>query len=277
MRGFGDPRSGASPYAAWPAFDVVAQAMGGIMGITGLAPDRPLKVGPGVGDLVPALYLAIGILAALRHAERTGEGQFVDVAMYDCILALCERLVHQYGYTGQAPGPQGNNHPLLCPFGLFPVRDGFVSIACPHDAFWIELMAQMGRPKLGTDARYALNVERVKRNDEVVGLVSDWTRRHSKAELAAMLGGRVPFGPVQDAAEIFRDPHVRARGMLAEVEEPDCDRRATIANSPIRMSGSDVGVRRRAALLGEDSDAILAAHGLSAEQITGLRAAGVVL
>ena len=105
IRGFGDPRTGQSPYTDWPAFDVVAQALGGIMGITGPAADLPLKIGPGVGDTVPALMLAFGILVAVRHAERTGQGQFLDIAMVDGVLALCERLVHQYSYAGEVARP----------------------------------------------------------------------------------------------------------------------------------------------------------------------------
>ena len=98
VRGFGDPRTGQSPYAEWPSFDVVAQAMGGITSITGLDSDTPIKIGPGVGDIVPALFAAVAILSALHHTQKTGEGQFVDVAMYDGVLALCERIVHQYRY-----------------------------------------------------------------------------------------------------------------------------------------------------------------------------------
>ena len=145
VRGFGDPRTGKSPYADWPAFDVIAQAMGGIMGITGPDANTPLKIGPGVGDIVPAMLMTIGILSAVRHAEKTGEGQFVDVGMYDAILALCERIVYQHSYDGTVPGPEGNSHPLLCPFGLFPASDGWVSIACPRDHFWKILAENMGR------------------------------------------------------------------------------------------------------------------------------------
>ncbi|HBC53283.1 MAG TPA: CoA transferase, partial [Alphaproteobacteria bacterium] len=168
--------------ADWPAFDVIAQAMGGIMGITGPDPNTPLKIGPGVGDIVPAMLTTIGILSAVRHAEKTGQGQFVDVAMYDGILALCERIVYQHSYDGVVPGPEGNAHPLLCPFGLFPAKDGWVSIACPKDHFWIILTEAMGRPELGEDERYALNIARVQRNAEVVAMVGDWTSTLTKKE-----------------------------------------------------------------------------------------------
>lgn len=115
IRGFGDLRTGLRPYADWAAFDIIAQAMGGIMGVTGADADHPVKVGPGVGDVFPAVLAAVGILGAVRHAEATGEGQLVDVAMYDSVLSLTERIVYQHSITGQLPIPQGNTHPLLCP------------------------------------------------------------------------------------------------------------------------------------------------------------------
>src|SRR5690606_6914250 len=147
VRGFGDPRTGKSPYADWPSYDVVSQAMGGIMGINGPGPGQPMKVGPGVGDIVPGMLLAFAIVSAVRHAERTGEGQFVDVAMYDAALALCERIVYQHSFTGQVPQPEGNSHPIFVPFGVFRALDGWVSIACPVDDFWRQLCVIMGRPE----------------------------------------------------------------------------------------------------------------------------------
>ena len=275
VRGFGDPRTGKSPYADWPAFDVIAQAMGGIMGITGPDANTPLKIGPGVGDIVPAMLAAVGILAAVRHAEKTGEGQFVDVAMYDSILALCERIVYQHSYDGAVPGPEGNSHPLLCPFGLFPAADGWVSIACPQDHFWKILATSMGKPELADDVRYSLNASRVKHNAEVVALVSEWTKTLTKKQLAVILGGKIPFGPVNNAADIFADPHTHVREMLAEVEQPGKGK-VRIAGTPIRMTKTPGGVARRGALLGEDTDIILRDAGYTQAEITALHSNGTV-
>lgn len=262
LRGFGDPRTGAGPYVDWPAYDVVAQAMGGVMGITGPTPDQPLKVGPGIGDTVPATMLAFGILAAARHADRTGEGQFVDIAMYDSILALCERIAFQHSYTGVVPHPEGNGHPLLCPFGLFRAADGWVAIACPQDRFWRDLCAAMGRPELGQDPRYALNNDRVAHKADVIAAVTAWTETLTKAQVSAALGGEVPFGPVNDAADIFADPHVAAREMLQPVEHPGSTHTAIIAGVPLRMTRTQGRVRSRAPLLDEHADAIRAEFGI---------------
>lgn len=261
IRGFGDPRSGQSPYNDWPAFDVVAQAMGGIMGITGPTADQPLKIGPGVGDTVPALMLAFGILAAVRHAERSGQGQFLDISMIDGVLALCERLVHQYSYAGEVAGPEGNGHPLLCPFGLFRAADGWVAIGCPTDKFWVELAAAIGRPELAVDPGWATNAARLARRGEVTTLIEGFTSQRSKAELKALFGGRVPFGPVQNAAEIFADPHFAARDMLVQVEQPGSATPVTIAGVPVHLSATPGAVRGRAPRLGEHTAEVLAGLG----------------
>lgn len=272
LRGFGDPRSGASPYADWPAYDPVAQAMGGIMGITGARRGGPpTKIGPGVGDIVPAMFLAYGIAAACWRAQRTGQGQFVDVAMVDAVLAVCERLVFQYGVTGNAPGPEGNGHPLLCPFGLFPAADGYISLGVPNDRFWALLVARMQRPELQHDPRFASNDARVAHREEVDELVSAWTRRFTKQELARELGGEIPFGPVFDARDIFADPHFRVRDMLVEVEQPGAARPLTVAGTPVRMSATPGAVRRRAPMVGEHTERTLADFGFTATEIAALR------
>jgi crotonobetainyl-CoA:carnitine CoA-transferase CaiB-like acyl-CoA transferase len=275
VRGFGDPRTGASPYADWPSFDVIAQAMGGVAGITGELNGPPVKVGPGVGDIVPALFATVAILAAVHNAQRTGEGQFVDVAMYDGVLAMCERIVYQHSYTGEVPASEGNGHPLLCPFGFFPARDGWVSIACPKDHFWATLATIIGGPELAADPRYVLNAARRERSDEVVEIVGRWTRRLTKAELTSELGGKIPFGPVNTVEDIFRDPHVRARGMLAQLDQPGLGP-VQVAGTPIRMTRTQGGVARRGPLLGEDTDAILRAAGFANDDIASLRESGVV-
>jgi len=271
LRGFGDPRSGESPYNKWPAYDVVAQAMGGIMGVTGPDAATPMKVGPGIGDTIPAMLLSNGVLGALLHAERTGEGQFVDIAMYDAMVAVCERIIYQHSYDGTVPVPEGNGHPFLCPFGLFPAKDGWVAIACPTEQFWTILAEAMGAPHIAADERYASNAARAARNDEVVALISDWTRARTKQQLADAVGGKVPFGPVNNVAEIFADPHIAARGMLAEVEHPGSDQPVVIANTPLRFSATQGGVRVRAPTLGEHRDDILEELGMGDSEIIAAR------
>jgi formyl-CoA transferase len=276
IRGFGDPRTGKSPYVDWPAFDVVAQAMGGMMAITGPRGGRPTKIGPGVGDLIPALYSVGGILAAVIRAGRTGRGQMVDVAMMDAIMAICERAIYQQTWFGEVPGPEGNRHPLICPFGMFPAADGHVAIGCMHDHFWVKLAEAMGVPEAGTDPRYATNEARVRHRDEVDGMVGDWTGTLTKVELARRLGGTVPFGPVNTAADIVADPHTAARRMLAGVAHPLDGEVRRITDTPLRFTESGAGVRHRAPMLGEHTDAILSEHGFVQAEIAALRETGAV-
>ena len=209
VRGFGDPRTGESPYGEWPAYDVVAQAMGGMMGITGPDGGPPTKVGPGVGDTVPALYLALGIVSAVMNARQTGVGQFVDVAMADAVLGVCERIVHQYTFAHQIPGPEGNHHPFLLPFGVYPAADGFVSIACPGDPFFRALLHALDAAEILAEPALATPRARAADPAAVIERVSALTRAFTKAELQARLGGVVPFGPVMTIEEIARDSHFR--------------------------------------------------------------------
>ena len=277
IRGFGDRRIGASPYVDWPAYDPVAQAMGGIMGITGnVTGGAPTKVGPGVGDIAPAMFLSFGIAAACWQAQRSGRGQFIDVAMVDAVLAVCERIIFQYDATGVAPTVEGSGHPLLCPFGVFPAADGFVALGVPHDKFWKTLTERMEMPALASDARFATNAARVRHRQEVEQILGDWTSVRTKKELGALLGGCVPFGPVFRADDIFHDPHFSARRMLVEMEYPGAPRRLTIANSPIRMSATPGGASRRAPLSGEHTDGILDELGIDATARQKLRSDGVV-
>lgn len=257
MRGFGDPRTGNSPYATWPAFDVVAQAMGGMLSITGTADGHPIKSGPGIGDIYTGSLAAVAGLAAVLHARETGQGQFVDVAMYDAVLALCERIVYQHSYTGAVPAPQGNTHPLLCPFDVFRSKDGYFAIAASTDKHWQLLCSVMDRADLAADPALATNRGRVAEAERVRGVVTAWIGQRPNSEIMAALAGRVPGGPVQNIEEIEADPHVAAREMIVEVEQPGSAHPVRIAGSPMKFTRTPSGVRRRAPLLDEDRTAIL--------------------
>ncbi|CUH46978.1 CoA transferase [Ruegeria atlantica] len=254
IRGFGDPRTGTSPYSDWPSYDVVAQAMGGLMSITGPNANTPTKTGPGVGDIFAGMMMAFGIMAALREAEATGKGQFVDVAMYDAMISLCERMVYLHDFTGKVPGPEGNRHPFLSPFGLYPAADGHVALGIVDDAFWRHLTELMGQPELGTDVRFASRGARATNAVEVDRLVSDWFSKLSKQELTETLGGQVPFGPLNTIEDIARDPHVAARKMLAQVNGPDAETTPwTVAANPLRFGAHRHGALSPPPALGADN------------------------
>jgi crotonobetainyl-CoA:carnitine CoA-transferase CaiB-like acyl-CoA transferase len=247
IRGFGDPHTGGSPYVDWPAYDVVAQAMGGIMGITG--PDA---------------------------ATRTGQGQYVDVAMVDCVLSLCERIVHQYAFTGRVPAPEGNRHPILCPFGMLPAKNGWITLACHDEIYWRALCKLIGRPELAEDARCRNNDARIANRDFVYDEIGRFTATRTKAELIALLGGKVPFGPVYDVADIVEDAHFKARDMIVPLEQPGSATPVFVAGVAPRLSETPGKVRHRAPLIGEHTDAVLAELGCDKTQIAEWRARGVV-
>jgi len=276
VRGFGDPRSGASPYMSWPSLDVVAQAMGGINFITGSDPAMPTKVGPGIGDIIPGMFLAIGTLAAVVHRDRTGEGQFLDVAMLDSILAISERIVYQRSFGNVIAKGTGNHQPFMAPFGIYPARDGFAAIAVSNQTYFNTLCKALSADDLLADERFASPDGRRANRDELIAALSRHTSQFTKAELMERLGGVVPFGPVYNMAEIAADPHFAVRDMLPELEIAGLSEPVTVAGVPIKMLGTPGGVHHPGPALGADTDDVLAATGRSAEEIKALRARGVV-
>jgi formyl-CoA transferase len=196
--------------------------------------------------------------------------------MVDAVLAVCERLVFQYSATGAVPRPEGNGHPLIAAFGMFPAKDGFVSLGIPRDEFWQIFTRLAGLPEHGADPRFQTSAQRLEHRPEIDRIVSEWTSARTKTEIARILGGHVPFGPVFGADDIFADPHFRARHMLAEVEQPGASRTLTIADTPVHMSETPGGVRQRAPLVGEHTDRILSDFGFDAQHLRSLRDAGVV-
>jgi crotonobetainyl-CoA:carnitine CoA-transferase CaiB-like acyl-CoA transferase len=271
LRGFGDPRTGASPYRDWPTYDVVAQAMGGIMAITGPDANSPTKIGPGIGDIVPGLFLACGLLAAVHHARRTGQGQMVDVAMIDSIFALCERTVVQNSVGGMVPRPEGNHHAFLCPFGLFSAKDGLVAIAATKDKFFVLLCRAIEATDLLEDERFSSLIARGTHKAALIPLLNERFSRFTKAELIERLGGKIPFGPVMNVAEALADPHFSIRDMIAEIEQPGSSP-IRVAAVPIKMTETPGAVRRRSPLLGEHTAQRLAEAGLTPDEIARLLA-----
>ncbi len=276
IRGFGDPRSGASPYVDWPAFDVVAQAMGGIVGVTGPDATHPTKVGPGVGDTVPALYMGIGILSAVLRARETGRGQFVDVAMVDAILGVSERIVHQHSFGKINPAPEGNHHPFITPFGIFPASDGAVSIACPGDEFFGALCVALDAPELANHPDYKDRIGRRANRAALIQAVEALTSGFTKAELKVRLGGRLPFSPIYSMNDIAADPHFAIRGMLAEIECSTIPEKVQVAGIPIKLSETPGKVVRRGPRQGEHTDEVLTETGFSADEIAAWRSSGAL-
>ncbi len=255
IRGFGDPRTGETHRQGQPSFDLIAQALGGVMEITGQEDGPPTKTGPGVGDLFTAALNCVGILAAVNHREQTGEGQYVDTGMYDSMLSFTERAIYQQSYAGTPPTRQGNSHPTLFPYDAFETDDGYTVIAAFGTNHWEEVCAAMGREELAEE--YPTAADRLENRDALREEMAAWTAELTNDELIDTLEGRVPVAPVQTTEEIFEDPHVHARDMLVPVEQPGADRDVEIAGNPIKMSKTTPKPRGRAPLLDEHRKEVL--------------------
>jgi crotonobetainyl-CoA:carnitine CoA-transferase CaiB-like acyl-CoA transferase len=262
IRGFGDPRTGASPYVEWPAFDIVAQSMGGIVSATGPEESTGYPAGASIGDLFPGTLTALGIVSAIHSARRTGEGQFMDVAMYDAILLLCEQLVYHYSYDGRVAPPKGRGHQALCPFDVYDTSDGAVAIAAPTPHHWALLCGIIGRVDLIDDPRTFENIARVANRDLVTEAIASWTAQRTKAGVVSELAGRVPVGPVNTIADVFADPHTAARQMLVDVEVPGNRQAVQLAGQAIKMTATPGNVYRRPPLLNEHGAEIFAELGI---------------
>ena len=260
IRGFGDPRTGATPEQDRPAYDLVVQAMAGVMQINGQPDDPPTKVGVGIGDLFTGALAAVGILAALHHRERTGEGQFVDTSMYDAMLSMCERTVYQYSATGEVPGRVGNAHPILFPYDALEARDGLVVVAAIGATQWDALCRAIDRPDL---TEYREQSVRLANREYLKREITDWTRERTVEEVLDALDTVVPCAPVQDVADVFEAGIADRREMLVDLPVPGSDEHVTVAGSPIKMTETPTGPQGRAPLLDEHRSGLLgsdAAH-----------------
>ncbi|WP_276261515.1 CoA transferase [Haloglomus litoreum] len=254
IRGFGDPRTGATARQEMPAYDLIVQALSGVMQVNGQPDDPPTKVGLGIGDIFTGALSAVGILGALHHRERTGEGQFVDTAMYDSMISLCERTVYQHSYTGEVPGRRGNAHPTLFPYDGFETVDGQVVIAAIGDNHWSALCDAIGRPEW--TATYPDSQARLAARDRIRPVIADWTRSRTSEQVCGALGSDVPCAPVRDVAEVFADRMVHDREMLHEVTQPGSDRRVQVAGSPIKMTETPPAPGERAPVLDEHREEV---------------------
>jgi crotonobetainyl-CoA:carnitine CoA-transferase CaiB-like acyl-CoA transferase len=262
IRGFGDPRTGESPYAQWPAYDIVAQSMSGHAHITGPAGQTGYPSGVSVGDIYPGTLMALGVISAIHHARSTGQGQFLDVAMYDAMLAFSETVIANYGYGEKELGPRGQHHPNLMPFGIFPAQDGGMAIAAPGAGHWSALCDAMQRPDLVNDERTKNTFVRRRNQEFLETEISAWTSTKTKAEIVDIIGGRVPCGPVNTAADIFADPHVEARQMITRFTPPGDNPEVAIVGSPIKFTETAAGFYRAPPGLGEHTKEVLDEFGI---------------
>ncbi len=251
VSGFGQ----TGPYAGRPAYDMVAQAMGGIMSITGPPGGEPTRVGTSIGDLAAALFSAVGVVSALYERARTGVARHVDVAMLDCQVAILENALARYTATGEIPTPLGDRHPSIAPFGVFRAGGGTrLVMAAGNDALFRSLCAALGSPAMAVDPRFASNDLRTGNQVALtVELEAILVQQAAGEWLTVLQAADVPCAPINDIAAVVADPHVAARNMLVTL--PDG---LVVAGNPIKLSGvADPTTRRPAPLLDGDRAALL--------------------
>ena len=276
ISGFGQD----GPYAGRAGYDAVIQGMGGLMSITG-EPDGtpgggPQKVGVAVVDLMTGMYAVSAILAALRHRDASGEGQFIDLALLDTQVGFLANQAMNYLVGGVVPQRQGTAHPNIVPYQAFAAADGYLMLAVGNDGQFARAAAVLGHPDWVQDPRYATNAARVAARAELIALIGDVLRTRPKSEwLAAFEAAGVPASPVNDIAEVFADPQVAARGLCFELAHPLAGTVPQVAN-PVRFSATPVEYRHSAPLLGADTEAVLGELGFAAEAIAAWRAAEVI-
>jgi CoA:oxalate CoA-transferase len=274
ISGYG--RSG--PNSNRPAYDNSGQAAGGLWSMNGYPGQPPVRVGTIIGDLSASLYAAIGILAALREAERTGIGQVVDVSQQDAVLSLTENAVVRYTVAGEIAGPLGNDHPFVRPYGQYPCADGYVFFGGYTDKFWTLTCAIFGEPQMACDPRIDTMEKRFDPEvDETIvkPLLTRWFSRHSKAELEAMVGDAVPLSAIKSIDEVIADPHVRAREMIVDVLV--AGRPIAMLGSAIKLSGAHSSAYAPAPAIGEHNSSVLRDMlGLDDAALAALRDNGVI-
>jgi CoA:oxalate CoA-transferase len=262
------------------AMDTIVQALSGLMMTSGDPADPPMRVGVPFGDLSAPLFAVIGTLAALMQARSTGIGQHVDVSLLGAITAIVAaepfEVMRRLGQETRT----GSTMPRLAPFGIFPTRDGWLSICAPTDAFSAGLLQAMGREDLRQDPRFESRTQRVRHHAELHAEVARWTATQTSAEAVQQLEARgVPCGRVRDPGEAVRDPRLLARGETEAIEHPTYGNvgDVVVGGLPIRMTGSFTGFDRSAPGLGEHNTAVLGDWlGLDPQELAALRASGVV-
>ncbi len=253
LSGFG--QSGAE--AGRPAYDIVIQAMSGLMSITGDSAGHSVRVGTSISDILTGLYGAIAVVSALGHRDRTGKGTVLDLAMLDCTVAAMENAISRLAVSGQVPEPLGTRHPSITPFQAFPTSDGEIVVAAGNNTLWRKLCEVLGCPELTEDPQLTTNDARTENRDDLERRLKQIFRRESQdVWLAKLVEAGVPAAPIRNIEQVAGDPHLAARDMLHEMHDRRGEGFLTVG-SPLRMDGHAPPLSDHAPELGEHSQSVL--------------------
>ncbi len=275
ITGFGQ----TGPYAPRPGYDGLIQAMGGVMGLTGVPDGEPMKVGVPIGDLMAGMYATVGILAAVRHQIETGEGQFIDIGMLDTHVGWLANQGMNYLATGEVPERLGNQHPNIVPYQVMPTADGYIVLSVGNDPTFERFCKVADCEELQADDRFKTNADRVSNRAHVTETLNEITKKKPSAWwLENLEAANIGCGPINTLAEVFADPHVKAREMVVEMDHPATGAAPVklIAN-PIKLSATPPTYRQPPPMLGQHTEEILKESlGLAADEIAKLREDGTV-
>ncbi|MCF3934488.1 CoA transferase [Acuticoccus sp. M5D2P5] len=272
ISGFGQD----GPYTKRPGFDQIAQGMGGLMAVTGLPGQGPVRAGAAVADLSAGVYAATGTLMALVEREVSGKGQWVHTSLLEAQIATMDFQAARYLVDGDVPEQAGNDHPVSTPTGVVATKDGYLNLGVAGDGQWRDLCTEIGHPELGTDPRFATVQARLDNRPAVNALLDPIFRSDTTTNwLNRLEAAHVPAGPIYRMDEVFADPQVQHLGIAATVEHP---RRGPIqlVGLPVHLDRTPPAISRAAPDLGEDTDSILSELGYDAARIGALRSDGVV-
>ena len=272
ISGFGQ----TGPYRLRGGFDLVAQGMSGLISSTGHPGGPPTKVGVPISDLNAGIYAAYGILGAYIHRLRTGRGQRIDTSLLEGAIAYTFWESAIFFATGKVPEPMGSAHRLNAPYQVFRTKDGSLSLGAANQATWERLCQAIGRPDLAADPRFRENAGRIERYQELAAILEEVFQQDTTANwLSRLEQAGVPAGPIYNLAQVYEDPHVRAREMVVELEHPvaGCVRHIGI---PVKLSGTPGCIARPAPTLGQHTDEVLEWLGLDTPAVTRLRESGIV-
>ncbi len=247
------------PYASRAGYDFMVQGLGGIMDLTGDPEGEPQKIGVAYVDIFTGVYSVVGILAALRRRDQTGEGAHLDMALLDVQTSVLANQAMNYLASGKSPRRMGNAHPNIVPYQVFPVSDGHIIVAVGNDGQFSRFAAVLGQPELAQDERFATNAGRVRNRTDLVPILTRLTLRTTReALLSALEKQGVPAGPINTVADVFADPQVIARGMRIDLPSPLAKGGAIPSvRSPIVMNGEPMAAARPSPRLGEHTDEVL--------------------
>ncbi len=265
------------PMRDWPGYDLIVQAWGGLMSITGMPDGEPTKVGVAILDIVAGLMLGKAIIAALFARERSGIGQKIETSLLEAEVACLINVGSNYLLGGGIPGRWGNAHPSIVPYQSFRTRDGFLVLGVASEGIWHRFCHAIERPELADDARYAKNPQRVEHRAELIGMLTNlFLERDTQAWITLLSNAGIPCAPVQTINQVFSSPQVRHREMLVEVEHPVAGT-IPMAGLPVKLSATPASIRIAPPLLGQHSEEVLQTWlGMDGDAIAKLKSKGVI-